>query len=724
MLTRTPASQSGANADIDTAAVRTGLSPLQAAWSCKWRILVGGVLVTAIAAVALKQLPVRYSTAASIMVDARHLQVIEARSILSSQTIDIDRVRTYLERLRSPAIARTVVDELGLADLPAFCDPGPSGGVGGLVARLLGGPPPPEPRCHMDKQDATEKLMRMVSGGNDGRSYIIKIEAEAGNPSLAAVIANAYARAYVAADRDQTNDAAIQADQWLSSYLDGMRQQMQSADAAVERYQTTNQLTPLRGETVITQRLAELNSQLVLATSQLAEKQSALHEVEWSSRVGGAIDTSAPAVQSSPLIRSLLERQSELQNSLADLSTQYGDAHPQVQAAAARLQKLRQTIYAEMSKVIAGLTEEVASLSARKASLAAAVAELQGTTGNQASANVRLQELQREADGMHRLYETMSTRLREIDAERHMSWPSSSVVVEAQPPRVPSFPRMKMMLTGIFIVSLGGGAGIAFGAGLMSKSFRDIDQVEAETGLPVLGIFPRPPRRTTAARMVVDQPNSMQAETIGFVLVNLARASVERGSGRVVLVSSAISGEGRSSFALALGQRALQSGLSVALLDCDMRSAGASRLPERTGGARRPPPPSAGRQLADPATLESGALQVLPIHSCRSDRHALAVATGAGAMVRRLRLEYDLLLIDTPAVLAVPDALALAPLVDDAILVVDMHQTPRHSVLAAAKAMRRAGIDIVGVVLSKVSLRDFARRGAGEGLYAKRGGTA
>jgi Mrp family chromosome partitioning ATPase len=131
-----------------------------------------------------------------------------------------------------------------------------------------------------------------------------------------------------------------------------------------------------------------------------------------------------------------------------------------------------------------------------------------------------------------------------------------------------------------------------------------------------------------------------------------------------------------------------------------------------------------GRQLADPSVLESGALQVLPIHSCRSDRHAIAVATGAGAMVRRLRLEYDLLLIDTPAVLAVPDALALAPLVDDAILVVDMHQTPRHSVLAAAKAMRRAGIDIVGVVLSKVSLRDFARRGAGEGLYAKRGGTA
>jgi Mrp family chromosome partitioning ATPase len=376
-----------------------------------------------------------------------------------------------------------------------------------------------------------------------------------------------------------------------------------------------------------------------------------------------------------------------------------------------------------MGKVVAGLSEEVAALAAHKASLAAAVADLQATTGDQASANVRLQELQREADTMHRLYETMSMRLREIEAERHMTWPASSVVVAAQPPRFPSFPRTKMMLTGIFIVSLGGGVGIAFGAGLMAKSFRDIDQVEAETGLPILGIFPRPPRRSTAARMVIDQPRSMQAETIGFVLVNLSRGAIGPGPGRVVMVSSAIPGEGRSSFALALGQRALQAGLSVALLDCDMRSAGASRLAEPPRGANTASV-AAGRQLADPAALDTGAPRALAIHSCGNDRHALTVAIGAGAMVRRLRTEYDLLLIDTPAVLAVPDALALAPLVDDAVLVVDMARTPRHSVLAATRAMRRAGIEMTGVVLSKVNLRDFARRGAGEGLYARRGGTA
>jgi uncharacterized protein involved in exopolysaccharide biosynthesis/Mrp family chromosome partitioning ATPase len=690
------------------------------------------VVITGLSALVVKQLPVRYSAAASVLVDARKMQVIDAQSVLSSPTLDLDRLRTYMEQLRSTAVTQAVIDQLDLTHDPAYC-PTPS-----LLEKLqtqvmsraapylhLSFTPPTTSVCNVSVEAATEHLLGTVSGSNDNRSYIIKINAEAASPERAAQTANTYARAYVDSLRRQTSDAAEQADAWLTTYLDNLRTQTQAADAAVERFRRQNQLTPVRGETVIAQRLSELNSQLTVATSALTEKQSALSQVQASANAGLG-SASAPAVLASPVIQRLIDKQTELQANEADLRSRYGNSYPAVQSAVAQLEKLNRTFQVEIGKVTQGLADEVAALTARKASLTAAVQALQSATGEQGTAGVRLQELQRDADTEHRLYESMLTRLHEVDAERHMQWPDASVAVEARPSAIPSFPRTKMILAGIFMVSIGVGAGIAFALSQVSRVFRDVGHVEGETGARVLGLFPLPPRRSSPKGMVRDQPSSVEAETVFFALANLlsTRKAAKLAEGWVVMVTSAVAGEGKSSCAAALGYSAVRAGMSVALLECDVRSPKTGQwLAAKTaaGELRDPSAMSISRtdQAGAKPEIDKSRLHIMPIRSFVGDADRLVASPGVSAVVQTLRSQYDLILIDTPPILAVPDALTLAPLIDDTVLVVDWRKTPRRSVAATVRVLLRANIRITGIVLSKVNLRQFARLSTSEGFYAR-----
>ncbi len=698
-------------------------TPLEAVLRHKWAILGLAVLLTALASVVVRRLPVGYDAAASVMVDARKPEVLQDPRVPSSPVFDLDRLRTDMEELRSPAIAQAVVTQLDLTHEPEYCRVEAAGLTARLRALLHGAGAGASTPCDVSPEAAAEHVLGAVSASNDGRSYIIKVGATAGSPALASRIANAYAHAFVAGQRQRDIEAATQADSWLTNYLAELSTQVLAADAAVEAYRRQNQLTPLHGETVTSQRLSELNSQLTVATAALAEKQAALHQVQAIAKGGSPLDASAPAVLASPLIQQLIGRQSDLLAAHAQLRTRYGDAHPEVQATAAQLDKLGRSIQGEIGRTIAGLGDEVAALAARRASIAADVGQLQVQTGDQGTAGMRLQELQRDADADHRLYESMTTRLHEVDAERHMQWPASSVVVEATPPKVASFPRVNMMLAGTFMMSLGLGGFLAFLFSLTSRVFRDVDQVERETGARVLGLFPRPPRRSSPVSMVLDQPGSLETETLGFVLANLMRGTPEGSEkGRMIMVSSALPGEGKSSFTVALGQVAARAGLSVLVVDCDMRSLGATRILKAesalAAGASGERSTAVVGASAVPVAIERSGMHLLAMEACVPDARRLLGSSDLSAILRRLHAQYDLVLIDTPPILAVADALALAPLTHEMLLVLDWRQTPRHQVSATMKAMRRHNVDVAGIVLSKVDLRQFAKQSAG-GLFAR-----
>jgi uncharacterized protein involved in exopolysaccharide biosynthesis/Mrp family chromosome partitioning ATPase len=689
----------------------------------KWSILAFACVTTAIAAVVVEQIPVRYAATASIVVDPRQPRVISVDSLLSTQVADPLLLRTRMEELRSPQIARDVIQQLKLNENTEYCAKPPS--LMATYRRLLAkfdifpkAPASDAPKtagCLITVKDATEILLRNVTGSSDGRSFIIWVGAEAANPQLAADIANSYASTFVAVRREEMQGIAQQARVWLTNNASELREKMQAAATAVDTYRGQHSLATIRGETLTAMSLSDLNSQLNDAISDLTKKQAALSQLDSIMHGNGNIYATS-TVLGMPGAQTLLEQYTQVLLKQAQLRARFGDAHPEVVAANSQVERSRAQIRTETAKAIAALRGDVAAAIARRDALATKVQALQQQVTEQGHADVRLAELEREATLTRELYGTLLTRLTQIQAEESLQVADVRLAVEAQPPDKPFAPRVKMVLVGIFLSTFGVGVCVAFVRDLLTRIFTDSDQVEAQTGLPVLGLFPKPARGVSPQSMVVDSPTSLEAEAVHSVLTSLSDPAFLRPTplGKVIVVTSSVPGEGKTCFTVALGRSASRHGLRAVVADCDLRHPSLLRTAGVTdqvtaSGPRAPGEQKAPTVLQGPTPDEHSNLHLLHVSGPVRNPHEALASLRLPDVIARLRSEYDLIILDTPPVLVAADAINLARLADDVVIVVTWRKATRDSVAAALKVMNRNGIEATGVVLSQVDLRKYAR---------------
>ena len=719
-------------------AAASELTPLQVALRHKWMILTLATLMAAAMYGGLKFATPTYVAEADVRIDMPQVRVNgDNESLLRNEQPSLELVRTEMATLNSPRLALSAVKALGLEKLRAFQDCPPRSPLQPLLdaVSLLRGRPVPEPDCKVAPEVAAQVLLNAMTFGSDRSSYIIQITGSAPDPQLAARLANGYAEAYVAWQSDLKSRLALDADRWLSADLANMQAKMVADDAAVEEYRQRHHLIGLHSgggagdgsvDTISTQRLEQRNTDLGAITGMLAEKSSVLDQVR-RALADGHFET-LPPVLNAPLIQALLTRQAELSASLAELRANYGPTYPAVAAAAAAVARNEGQIRVETNKIVRSLSDEVAALTARKAAVGGQVDAVERQVAGESQAAVDLSELRRTAETDRRLYESLFIRLKQVDAERRMTQANAAVVVEAVPPDFPAYPRKMMMVAGTFLTFLGVGVGLAFAREMMARGFRNSDHVEGETGLPVLGIFAK--RRRTPQDTVIDQPLSVEAEAIQAVLTQIVGRPDPGGPplGHVVMVTSALPGEGKSCLSVALGRAAVRAGMTAFVLDCDLRRPTVGRL--MAADRRDPPPRPLGRDTRDTAEMiaemmrhvgvdERSALRHLSLSDYVTNPHGLMAWPGLTGTLRYLRTRYDVVVLDTPPVLAVTDALRLGGLADEVVVATDWAGTPREAVVAAVRALRRARIVVTGLVLTKVDLRRYARLNAGEGVYLR-----
>src|SRR6185437_14877836 len=202
---------------------------------------------------------------------------------------------------------------------------------------------------------------------------------------------------------------------------------------------------------------------------------------------------------------------------------------------------------------------------------------------------------------------------------------------------------------------LGLGTVLAFGMGLLSGVFRDADQLEEETGLRMLGVFPKPDGNGAPEDMASGTPLSLHGEALHSALVNMLGAipTPHEGLGKVVLITSAIPGEGKTSFSLAVGRSAMRSDLSTILLDCDLRSPSVDRMMRNANRTEIGPDGELG-SVGGSVDRTTG-LHVVPMRTKNAINQMLSGSVIRN-MLQHLRHHYDLIILDLPPVLAVADA--------------------------------------------------------------------
>ncbi|MBA4208064.1 MAG: capsular biosynthesis protein [Parvibaculum sp.] len=692
-------------------------------------------LTALVMVVVLQQTPL-YTATAQVLLDRQKMQVTDMEAVMSGLPADSATVDSEVEILKSRALAERVVDRLNLMQDPEFNEAlrepsflrwiDPRFLVRELLALVSADPAPvsEEMRTRAERDGVVDSLLRNLDVTRQRLTYVINLSVTSEQPAKAARIANAYAETYILDQLEAKFDATRQANEWLSRRLGELRQQVRDSERAVEIFRSEQGLESSSGVTVSEQQMSELNAQLILARTALAEARAKFDRARQIRASGGSIESMADVVQSGT-ISSLRQKQAELARELANLSSRYGPRHPEVVNAEAQRRDIDAQIGAEISRIIGSLQNNVSVAETRVASLEQSLRDIRGETGESGQAMVQLRELEREAAANRAVYESFLNRFKETSQQQDLQVPDSRIISPATAPLAPSHPRKALSLALALILSAMLGVGLAFLLEHLDNGMTTARDVEEALALPHLVSVPLvPAEKGPGGKLLkphdylVQKPLSAFSESLRSLRSALQLSNVDNPP-KVILFTSALPNEGKTTTSVSFARAAAASGLKVVLVDCDLRHPSV----HKTFGLATP---AAGlvellAERLDPEAVmiedDKTSLRVLPIATGTANPPDLMVSSQMQLLIERLRGEYDLVVLDSAPVLPVSDSRVLSRLADETVFVVRWSDTPKDAAQSAIRELRLYQSNIAGAILVAVDASKQAKYGYGDGGY-------
>ena len=701
-------------------------------WRRRWLFFgtVGFIVVTAV--ITVFQLTPRYDAQVAVMVAPRTQQIVDIEAVVSGLSGDTQAVESEIQVLRSRGLMKRVQAEMGL-DGNAELNPSHPDNEGGLLSLLTNAPLLAAARGEISRDDLdselrqqlveaeiVEAMLDRLSVSSVGRSRVINVRFTSEDPRLAARIANAIADLYIAQQVELKAEATRDATDWLSDRLGVLKAEVEQAERAAETFRAEIATIDGRDQELITQQIFQTSAQIIRARADYETARVRLEHTEELLRLNGyevvleVIDPNLSVRYNENIVR--------LRQTEATLMAQYGPSHPVVKDLQARIDALsRQT----SENMIASLRSAVQIEQARLASLEASLTALLDDAAEINQAMVELRSLDGEAIASRSLYETFLNRFKETE-QTGLEQPDSWIVSRAELPTEPSYPKKSLLISIAFIGACCAGAMLVFVAEQLEGGFRTLEELEQVLGTSGLALIPTVSvgkGRQGPQDVAAEDPLSTYAEAHRSLHTALLLSGLKTDAGSAVLVSSALPGDGKSSLVMSLARVVAKSGKRVVVIDADLRH------PRIHIGLDLPNVHGLTGYLDGKDNLEavlqtdqaSGAMVIAagphlddPSDHLRRQRLADLVAG--------LRSEFDLVLIDSPPVIPVSDALILATLVDRTLVAAKWRETPQKAVRRTVDQLREAGAGIAGVVLTQA---DMARQGGyGHGSYGYRYGSA
>lgn len=632
--------------------------------------------LTILAVMAAHRITPRYTAQADVMISPRQQQVVDLKAVLAGLGGDSEVVESEIQILRSRELARSVVLQLDLDKLPEF---NPALSAPGLSAKLS--------RFAGSLMEAG--LARLPE---NVRPYFERpaplVEPVAVDPLSVSI--DAYLRRLGVASKGRSRVISVSfdsADPALAS---------RAANAAVAAY-IEAQLRAKREATDgahlwLDARVGELRQQ-VLVDSQA---------VEAFRRVAGLTQG-----RSGNLVA---EQVTETADQIIRAQTALAEAEARLGAASGghfRAQGLEQSVQIARQRLI---------------TLQSMFGKLRDQSYKGNESEIELRALQHEADADRALYDRLLIRLKETSIESGLQLPDAQVISRAESPAEPAFPKLGVITPIVLVASLLFAGLLALLLESFDHGFSTPDQLEQQLGLPAIGIFPSLRRRLRARQdMTRPAPFSPTAEATRGLQTSLMLSGVERAP-KVILLASALPGEGKSSIALAWARTMAADGKRVVIVDCDLRR---GRLHRACGVLREP---GLSDVLAGRATLAD-------IVQPDAQSQARVIPTGAGegiapdligsekmrALLATLAEEFDLVLLDSAPLLVAAETRSLSRLAERTVMVIRWQATTRLDVAAGLRLLLAAGADVAGCVLSMVSV-DRYRRYVRHSTYGRHAG--
>ena len=654
----------------------------------RWKFIFGIATITFAAfLIAAYAIPPSYMASAQILLDSPKDYITQQDPLNSEATESSTFVESQLAVLGSSSLLQKVVDGEKLAEDPDF----------GLAA--------------------LEWLKGALEVSRVGISDVIELSVTSYDPERAASLANALAQAYVTDRVESRYDGAKKASTWLSERAESLRIELSRSEVAVEKFRSEHNLLGTKTGSLTEQQMSELNIALINARAELATKEAKSQQVDRLLSTGGDLQAISDVLES-VVVSALKAQHAVVTRREADLRLRYGERHPEVLAAQAERRDIEEQIAAEIQRLVGNLKNEVEAARAREAALARALTSVSDRSETEGQVGVQLRDLERIATANKELFETFLSRSKIAEEKSAMLHSGVRVITHAEVPDVPIFPNKPLFAAlGLVFGVLFGGAGAVLRE-LLASGFLAKREIEEALAVPVLASVPRladwsGPRKTPAQPVAYlsRRPLSRYSEAIRRLRLGIQTVPGSDGAPHLILVTSAMPGEGKTTLLLSLACSAVADGERVLVIDADLRLSAATAFFGMAGKAGLVDLLSLPMKAADAIHLdERSGICVLPAGAKTLNPPALLASKRMRSILEELRGTFDTVIVDAPPVGPAADASILAKHVDRIVFVVKWRETSREMV---GEAIRHLGgrSKIAGVALTMVDEPKLPRYG-------------
>ncbi|MFT4101487.1 MAG: polysaccharide biosynthesis tyrosine autokinase [Burkholderiaceae bacterium] len=667
-------------------------------------LLILGLSAAAVAAILTFMLPSTYRSTVSLLVEpgkSRILSIEELRQVGENR----EHFQAQVEILQSRDLATRTARELRLWDTPAFDPRAPGNWLESGIKAVLGLGASKKAWTEPELLEAAvDQLIQSTRVEALRVSGVAKLSVETTDPALAARIANTYAAQYERADNEAHLTVARNASTMLQEKLSELREKLERSEAALQAYREKKGIVKLGGsaEAMTMQQFNTMTERLVAARARRAELEGSwmqLRELREGDYAGVA------AVQRDPGVIDAQTRVNISKARVAEYSLKYGSQHVTLKEAQAQLEDAQRALANQRRAIIEGINREYRSALNTERELEAQLDKARDSAADLNREEFQLTGLEREVEMNRQLYDLFLTRAKETSVAAEVHDSAARIIDPAVAARKPFGPKRGAIVLLAFVLASSLGAFFVLIRHALDKTIDGQESAEHKLQLPVLGALPVLPadKQDTAAALLITEPASVYAESMRTVRTGVLLGCLDSPS-KLVLVTSTRRGEGKTTVATNLALANAHTSRTL-LIDCDLRS---PQVGIRLGISRQSKGLTnllAGAPLNECLhPVGNSPLRVLPSGAIAPNPQELLLSRHFRQMLTELSKQFDMIVIDSPPVEPLSDALVLSSIVPNTLLVIKSNTTPYPEIQKCVERIRRTGTKMLGIALNFAEL--------------------
>ena len=670
-------------------------------WRGKFRVLLSIVLACVIGGYyAFFLAEPKFTTTATVVQEVDKEPVIDFSQALGSSALsgggDQSAINTEIEVIRSRGLLEKLVRNLDLLDDPEFNHElrPPKFFSAATITETIRSITGLQSLSQIELSDqqildaVVDELRDVLAVTNTRQSYVFNIGVISNDAEKSAAIANGLAELYILDQVDVKSTANANALEWLTNRLTQLRTDLEQAETAVKDFSAATDLINEDSLAALQRQVKELRDRLETEKSNAADLAVHLQLLQ----SNGLDQQQKVLFTEDRLLERLLS---------AQLSGEPTDASD---------------FDSRFAQIVSQTKLELGRLNAQVSALETSISQQESASDQQSNDFLTLQQLQREATASGVLYEFFLGRLKETSVQSGIQEADSRILSRAVVPLDPSAPQKTIILALAIFVGFCIGITIVLIREFSNSSFRASEELESHTGVPVLGQIPTIPagRRSKVLKYLTDKPTSTAAEAIRNLRTSVLLSDSERPP-QVIMSTSSLPGEGKTTQSLGLAQNLAGLGKKVLLVEGDIRKLVFAQYFSITSKEGLISVLN-GKTALDDATIFEPSLNADVLIGEKSEINAADVFSGKDfdKLLKDMRELYDYIIIDTPPVLAVPDARVIGRSVDAVIYTVKWDSTSQRQVSEGLKSLRSVGVKVTGLVLAQIDPKGQKKYGYGD----------